>query len=242
VRLREGFALTLFRLLAVIPSMLALLFILAAGGDTLLIIGYGLFGENLSGKVAAKIEEPVDKGPRYFVEVAYTADSRDFNRRIPVRKAVYASMNEGDPVNLSVLPWARDSARMAPVGGHYPVLAILCSWAVSIPVILIAVMWLRHVFWLPWTQRRLLRFGTATTGTVRNIESGEGKGGRWYRVRYDYQPAGRDSAQSFSGDMTGNGTDAKEMKVGDAVTVVYDSVRPHLSVLYRLSHYEVVAP
>ena len=241
VRRDDVAMLWLFRVVSVVPVLLGVTFFVSAANETLVVLGYGVFGSALDGRVVARPEMEGRRTAR-FVEYAYSVDGQEYARRERVGDRVYDSSTAGQPIRLEVVPWAPEAARVAPVADSTGFLAVIVYWGLAAIVNAAMVAGLWHLFYVPWRQRRLVRHGLPTGGLVRGIQSGEDRSGKWYQVEYEYAPPGDGPARVLTGSMTMTGPVAEALKVGDVVTVLYDPRRPRRSLLYRFGDYRAVGP
>lgn len=240
VRLQDGFALWVFRVLTAVPGLFAILMVGSAAKFTWDYVGHQVFAAEVEGQVVAKGMGEGDRRESHFVEYVYSLDGQIHSRRERVNSGVYKALNVGDSVTLQAAPWARDSARIKPSGEIPEGLGLFIGWGIAAVPSTIAGGFFWYLFYIPWSQKRLVRRGEVTKGTVRDIESGDGKGGRWYRIKYEYATRGGEPARDQTGSMVASGPAADAIKVDDAVTVVYDPQRPTRSLLYAFGHYKAV--
>jgi hypothetical protein len=241
VRLRDGFAIWVFRLIAAVPGLLGLLFVGSAAKFTFEYIGHVLLGVETEGQVVAKGYVEGDPDRRPFVEFVYVVDGQMHSSRDRISGNRYESLDVGDRVPLRVPARAPQSARIKTVGTPSETLGVLIALGIAAVPAGIAGAFFWNLYYVPWVHRRLARQGTPTRGVIREIESGDGRGGRWFRIQYEFENRGDDPSRVQTGSTTANGPAAEALKVGDVVTVVYDPQRPRRSVLYALGHYQAVA-
>lgn len=238
VRLREPFAICTFRMVTLVPAILASAFVAAASKTTWEFFSHWTMGRTVEGHVMDKSIVQGEKRESHFVEFKYSVDGQDHAGRARVNSGVYSATKVGDPIRLQTLPWSPESSRVA-VSPGFELLAVLISWGITTVPCVIFGGFFWQLFYKPWRQRKLVRHGRVSAAVVTSIESGDGKGGTWRRLHYEYAPA-NGTLIKLKGSIDASGPDAEAMNVGDPFTVIYDQRLPHRSVPYRFAEYRVV--
>lgn len=213
------------RLLGGLGGLLPVFFLLP---NALLCLGVLLIGTEFDGRIVRTSQKEGKSGPYYHVQYAFTLDGRESTHEVYVNPDVFAAVKAGDPVSVRGLPWT--------TAGHWPRLAgyrpeqgmIACFFLFWLSLFY----W--KLYWVPLRQRRLVRWGQTAEGTVRSMKTWL----EWIDVTYIYWVSHR----LLTGRVTLTAAEAKNVHVGDVVTVLYDPRRPRRSLAYRYAQYEVRPP
>lgn len=240
VRLRAPIAMSVFRMATIVPGLLAFLFVESASGTTLEFLSHLVFGRTVEGKVVAKAIVPGDKRDAHFVDYNYEVDDKNYTGRVQVSNDKYAAINVGDPIPLQTISCSPESSRTR-MGVGFEFLVVVVTWALAAVPCLIFAAFFRRLYFVPWTQRRLLRFGVVTSAVVANIESGEGKGGNSIWIHYEFETMHNGKSLITKGSVVVWDSEVKTMQVGDQLTVIFDQRVPDRSVPYPFAEYAAVS-
>jgi hypothetical protein len=127
-----------------------------------------------------------------------------------------------------------DCFLIVPSVDAHPALGIMV--AIGTPLGSWVLAWI--VYGQDFRDRRLVRTGLVAAGTITGHRSSPGRGTNRYVDFEFHTPDGFE----HHGQMQPDGWAYAMAKIGDAVTVLYDPARPHVSTVYELCTYEVVPP
>jgi hypothetical protein len=241
VRLRAPIAIWVFRIVSLPLAILASAFVAASCQTTWELLSHLMFGRTVEGQVVVKFIVPGDKRDAHFVDYTYSVDEQNYTGRARVSNERYESTSIGDSIRLQTLSWTPESSRIA-IGSGFEFLAVLISWGITAVPCVIFGGFFWQLYYKPWRQRKLVRFGRVTAAVVTSIESGDGKPGTWRQIHYEYAPTAKGDPVQCKGSIIAWGTDAEATNVGDSLTVMLDQQHPHRSVAYRFADYAVVGP
>jgi hypothetical protein len=210
-----------------------------------------LFGTTVPGKVTGLVPAPPGGASAPRVQFAYHVGIQEYAAEEPVDERAFAKLYEGAPVKVKVLrPWPGQPRLVEPPrpSERHPV--ALLGLAVVWNAAAAAMLW-RHLR-KPLAQRRLVREGLATPGSV---VAKDGDGRPPWLVQFCYQAPTRGlTREAAAGGADGAAVAMKEWQVimqvgrkefeaaqvGAAVTVLYDPRKPSHSLVYPFAEYEAV--
>jgi hypothetical protein len=224
-----------------LPHTLAGLFLVGAAlAATVQYARVLAFGAECDGRVVGKTATKGGKGGmHYAVEYAFVVNGTERAGRASVNQEGYEGLTEGEPVAVRALeadpavrPWVR-------LPGQSPAMDVLGQWGAALFWNGIMSLFVWGAYARPWRARRLVRDGRAVPGVIRDVTTRAGKGGKSYRLTYEYaasDPFGL-PGQPRLGTMTTERKEASAYRSGRPVTVVYDPDKPSRSVVYALADY-----
>jgi Protein of unknown function (DUF3592) len=237
--------------LFILPHTLAGPFLIfLALSRIVLCLGVLLAGTDVEGRIVRKIETQGKKGPHYSAEYVYTVDGADYTATTSMGVEEYMATRAGQTFNVKVFAPGVEAGHWPDVGNFSPIWDVVGHCFIALFWNGILSVFLYHLYYWPWRQRWLVRWGRATQGIVRKVETWQSKGTH-VRVKYEYavlpgEIFGRVLTRSVTATgkvaeaLTGKGT--VRLKAGDVVTVLYNLRRPQRSLVYALSDYKAAAP
>jgi hypothetical protein len=228
--------------LFMLPHTLAGLFILyLALRATVLYLGVLLAGTEIEGHITAKSERLGKKTTHYMADYAFAVNGDTYAAEMTVDVNEYAALREGQTIAVRAWEPSPHAAHWVRGFGGHPLAPVLAAWfgALFWNGFMGVITWFLYV--APWRKRRLVRYGVPTTGVVRAIAYCKDGKAEARRIEYEYTPG---PSEVFGGRRSASvkvtPAQAKEVKVGNVLTVLYDPRRPRRSVLYRFSDYKAL--
>lgn len=198
-------------------------------------------GEEVAGRVVAAREGTDDDGdPVYTLEYEYRAGGGEHRGSSTVSREVYRRLADGGVVRVVTFPPAPGiGSGIAGDSGQGMRLLFMSGFALFWNGILSVFVW--QLWVAPALHRRLYRFGTAVTGTVKEKRAPAGDASRTHVLHYRFAAGGDAGAPGMvEGKMAVRREDYAGVREGDQLTVLYSPVRPRRNILYRFGEYVVV--
>jgi hypothetical protein len=199
--------------------------------------------------VPARVEKiwsvPGQRGPTFWVELAYHYEDTAYKQRqLCISNAEAKVLKVGDTLPVEVLPeWPTQAVQYHENHPFWLVTILSCVFALLPTAAAAKALWDLYV--APWRRRALLRWGEAATGAIVDKKESAGRQPT-YTLTYQFRPTDRhwqDTAGAPTDirvKMRVGPEDFLGCQIGDRVAVVYHPNRPRRSVIYRFADFEFV--
>ena len=181
-------------------------------------------------------------GINYSVNVAYSAQGKDFSATYTVDQAHYAELVPGHAVQLRINPHFPDTAfpvafsSKTPFGESASLGAFALFWCG-----VLSIFWYVLLF-KPLADKKLVSIGLPATAIILDKRVVLGKSTS-YALDYSYQAPDPNTPRPTPVERKGSQTVPEALynvtEVGDLATVLYHPARPNRSVLYKYGDYQV---
>jgi hypothetical protein len=202
------------------------------------------FGEVTPGKVIdLQVFHSKKNGVSYTVQYRFLVGANFYDGSNSVGAATFTQLRKGQALQVQILP-------AAPTWEPCPVLPDHSPWASFWPVALFGLFWITMTSFIVWmivrpmiVAKHLVRYGLPTSGVVTDKRTRSGKT-TTYQIHYRFIPERAVGDEAASHSRSASTTVQKEdylaAQQGDVVTVLYDPVRPHRSLIYEFADYRAV--
>jgi hypothetical protein len=208
-----------------------------------------LFGARVPGKVTGLLPPSRGLADGHRVQFSYYVGNEEYQAETTVARTAFDRLHMGDDVKVQVLRALPKQPRLVEPAGQ--------AGGYGGLLLFLALVWNGAAGFVLWTcirksllQRRLVRDGLATAGSVVAQEKSSGGRSSW-RVRFTYRAPCHGLSPGAGGLadvpdrewqvlMMVRRSDFDGVQVGTAVTVLYDARRPSRSLIYAFSEYEAV--
>lgn len=179
-----------------------------------------------------------DRKTIYFLRCRYSLNDQTYTRNELVSLNTYNRVSTGADARVQVSPIlpGKDSLILLPGKSPWEDVIILLLGSVVLNGLMGVTVW--HVVVVPWRRKQLVIKGTPISGRLVNKVLVTSSRMTYYQLLYEFQPPGHED--TVSGKQYVREDDWKAVKIGKAVTVLYDPDNVKNSVLYRYADFEVL--
>lgn len=238
--LAVGCGLWMLRLFILPHTIVGVVMLVLAVAQTLLWAAIALFGTELQARVEKTTSHRAKSSMTYRLHYSYTIDGVEHTYEVDINQAEHAALKKGQPLTVRHYPGVPHYGHWPQVESHSPLVQVFFFWGFALfwNGVLSIFLWMAWI--VPWQQWRIVRYGEATTGIIREVTKTHGKSGMSYKFRYEFACLPSDSAEGVvSGTVSSSQAAAASLNVGDLVTVLYDPRRPKRNLLYAVADFEV---
>jgi hypothetical protein len=213
-------------------------------------IHFRMSGQIVTGQVTNLVSHTGKKGRQtFYVNYTYRSSGLGRTAETPIDAAGFGMLNEGDAVEVRVLPGSLRSPQLLAAGTptEWSKLGGMAFFILGWDGLLLLGFWPTCV--RPLIQRGLMQHGIATVGEITGKEMRRAKY-TTYTIRYRYRTpplpvrdAVRPSEErEWQRAMTVVESDYSAISEGTRVTVLYNRRWPRWSLVYRCAPYQALRP